>query len=73
MFSLRGFVKSGLLKAVGKMADYQIILNAAGWLEKGVLTEDDLSEIDTAINATSAVTANEATENDEALPKETEE
>lgn len=51
MFSLKEFVKSGLLKAVGKMADYQIILNAAGWLEKGVLNEDDLAEIDTAISA----------------------
>ena len=51
MFSLKDFVKSGLLKAVGKMADYQVILNAAGWLEKGVLTEDDLAEIDAAINA----------------------
>lgn len=50
MFSLKEFVKSGLLKAVGKMADYQVILNAAGWLEKGVLTEDDLAEIDTAIS-----------------------
>lgn len=49
MFSLRGFIKSGLIKAVGKMADYQVILNAAGWLEKGVLTEDDLAEIETAI------------------------
>ena len=51
MFSLKEFVKSGLLKAIGKMADYQVILNAAGWLEKGVLTEDDLAEIDTAISA----------------------
>lgn len=51
MFSLRNFVKSGLLKAVGKMADYQIILNAVGWLEKGVLTEDDLAEIQLAIDA----------------------
>lgn len=51
MFSLKDFVKSGLLKAVGKMADYQVILNAAGWLEKGVLDETDLSEIDSAINA----------------------
>ena len=73
MFSLRGFVKNGLLKAVGKMADYQIILNAAGWLEKGVLTEDDLAEIDMAINAIATVTADEETEHDEALPKETEE
>lgn len=51
MFSLKEFVKSGLLKAVGKMADYQIILNAAGWLEKGVFTEEDLAEIQAAIQA----------------------
>lgn len=51
MFSLREFVKSGLLKAVGKMADYQIILNAAGWLEKGVLDESDLAEIQSAMDA----------------------
>ncbi len=52
MFSLREFVKSGFLKAVGKMADYQIILNAAAWNEKGVLTEDDLAEIQAAIGGT---------------------
>jgi hypothetical protein len=51
MFSLRDFIKSGLLKAVGNMADYQIILNAVGWLEKGVLTEADLAEIQTAIDS----------------------
>ena len=51
MFSLRQFIKNGLLDAVGKMADYQVILNAASWQEKGVLTEDDLAEIDTVINA----------------------
>lgn len=56
MFSLREFVKSGLLKAVGKMADYQIILNAAGWLEKGVLDERDLAEIQSSIDANSAAT-----------------
>lgn len=51
MFSLKDFIKKGLLKAVGSMADYQIILNAVGWLEKGVLTEDDLAEIQIAIDA----------------------
>ena len=51
MFHLREFFKNGFLKAVGKMPDYQIILNAAGWLEKGVLTEDDLAEIEAAIEA----------------------
>ena len=49
MFNLRDFIKKGLLDAVGNMADYQIILNASGWLEKGVLTEEDLAEIDEAI------------------------
>lgn len=51
MFSLKEFVKNGLLKAIGKMADYQVILNAVGWLEKGVLDETDLAEIDMAIDA----------------------
>lgn len=51
MFSLKDFIKKGLLDAVGKMADYQVILNAAGWLEKGVLAESDLAEIQTAIDA----------------------
>lgn len=45
MFNLREFIKGGLLKAVGKMNDHQIILNAAGWYEKGVLTESDLADI----------------------------
>lgn len=49
-FSLRNFVKNGFLKAIGKMADYQIILNASEWLEKGVLTESDLEDIQTAID-----------------------
>ena len=49
MFNLRNFIKTGLIKAAGSMADYQIILNAVGWLEKGVLTEDDLAEIEAAI------------------------
>lgn len=51
MFNLREFVKRGFLSAVGKMADYQVILNAAGWLEKSVLVEEDLAEIQAAIEA----------------------
>lgn len=51
MFNLREFIKRGFTDAIGKMADYQLILNAAGWLEKGVLTEDDLAEMQTAIDA----------------------
>lgn len=50
MFSFEDFVKNGFIKAVGKMADYQIILNAAGWHEKGVLAESDLEEIQEEID-----------------------
>ena len=50
MFTLANFIKNGFLAAVGKMADYQIILNAAGWFEKGVLTEADLMDIQAAID-----------------------
>lgn len=51
MFSLKKFIKKGLLDAVGKMADYQVILNAAGWHEKGVLDETDLAEISAKVDA----------------------
>ena len=54
MFNLGSFIKGGFIAAVGRMADYQIILNAAGWFEKGVLTESDLSEIQTAIDEKNA-------------------
>ncbi len=57
MFKLSDFIKDGLLKAVGKMADYQIILNAVGWLEKGVLSEADLADIQIAIEAQYATQA----------------
>lgn len=50
MFSLREFIKKGLLDAVGKMADYKIILNATGWYEKNVLTMEDLAEINAKID-----------------------
>ena len=50
MFNLGSFIKGGFIAAVGRMADYQIILNAAGWFEKGVLSESDLAEIQTVID-----------------------
>ena len=54
MFILRDFLMKGFRDAVGKMADYQIILNAAGWFEKGVLSESDLAEIQAAIDEKNA-------------------
>lgn len=51
MFDRRVFVKNGLLDAVGKMPDYWVILNADSYGKDGVLTEDDLKEIKSAIDA----------------------
>ena len=62
MFSMREFVKDGFLKAVGKMADYQIILNAAAWHEKGVLTEEDLAQIQSLVRAQESGNAEYLTE-----------
>ena len=50
MFSMHDFIMQALLDAVGKMADYQVILNAAGWQQRGVLTEEDLAILQTAID-----------------------
>lgn len=54
-FNLHDFILKGLKDAIGKMADYQVILNAAGWLEKGVLVEADLEEINKLLEARSLV------------------
>lgn len=56
---------TGFRSAVGHMADYQVILNANGYYEKGVLTEDDLSELQAMIEEKNAAAENaEVTEND---------
>ena len=51
MFTLKEFIKKGLIEAVGNMPDYKIRLSAAGWLEKDVLTEADLVDVDVAIES----------------------
>ena len=66
-FTLKNYIKRGLIAAVGKMADYQIILNSAGWMEKGVLTEDDLMEIQAAIDAQYPQTDEPAEELEDAM------
>lgn len=50
MFSLKNYVKKGLINAIGKQPDFWIILNSANWLEKGVLLEEDLIEINQLID-----------------------
>lgn len=55
-FSLHDFIMTGLRDAVGKLSDYQVVLNALGWLEKGVLTEADLAELQELIDQKNAPT-----------------
>ena len=53
MFDLREFVKQGFSDAVDIGDNRLLRLTAAGWYDKGVLTEDDLAEIGAAIDAKS--------------------
>lgn len=50
MFNYREFLMKGFKNAVGKLADYQIIFNANGYYEKGVLVEDDLAQLQDIID-----------------------
>lgn len=60
MFNFRNYVKKGFIDAIGNMADYQIILNSAGYTEKGVLLEEDLAEIKALIEEKNKVVENSA-------------
>lgn len=50
MFSFREFIKQGYIRAIGHQPDYWIMLNAAGYADKGVLQMEDLADIEAAIN-----------------------
>lgn len=65
MFSLHDFIIKGLRDAIGRMADYQIILNAAAWQEKGVLELSDLAEIGALIDMKNAPADEDTEENTE--------
>ena len=54
MFILRDFLMKGFRGAVGKMPDYQVIMNAAGYYEKNVLTTGDLAELQSLIDEKNA-------------------
>lgn len=60
MFSLSAFIKDGFLKAIGNKPDYEIKLKSADWFAKGVLTENDLAEIEAAIESKNAEMTEEA-------------
>ena len=59
-FTLKGFILGGLFSAIGRMADYQVVLNAAGWHGRGVLDVDDLAAIQAAIDAKNAAAVDNA-------------
>lgn len=51
---LHNFVMNALKSAIGSMPDYWVLNNALGWMEKGVLTEADLMEIQRLIDEKNA-------------------
>ena len=71
MFNYREFLMQGFKNAIGEMPDYKVIFNANGFFEKGVLTEDDLSELQKMINAKNGVNEAEVTDFEEGTEDET--
>lgn len=63
-FSFKDCLKNALVQAVGSKPDFEIILAAAKWVEKGVLVEADVEEIQAAIDKQYVVeeTSSEETE-----------
>ena len=69
MFDYREFLMKGFRNAVGKQADYQIIFNANGYFEKGVLTETDLADLQQMIDEKNRMYETDTLD----IPSETEE
>jgi len=55
---LHNFVMNAMKSAIGSMPDYWILNNALGWMEKGVLDENDLMEIQALLDAKNSPEAN---------------
>jgi hypothetical protein len=49
MFSLNDFIMKTLNGMIGNYPDFQVREYASNWFAKGVLTEDNLSELDVLI------------------------
>ena len=48
-FELGKFLKKGFIDAVGKKPTYKIVLDSAEWYKLGVLTEEDLADINAVL------------------------
>lgn len=73
MFSLRDFIKKGLIESIGKEPNYKVIMNTVGWLDKGVLEEIDVEEINSLLYPTEDSEITETTEPAETINSESEE
>lgn len=62
MFDLREFVLKTIKGMIGNEPDYKVQKYALGWFDKEVLTEEELTEIDTLIEEQSVTGKEEATE-----------
>lgn len=67
MFDYSAFIKKGLLDAVNKQSNCWVVLNAAAYYEKGVLTDADLLEIQTLIESNQTVESAEVEDMSAAL------
>lgn len=54
MFDLREFVNRTIAGMIGVEAEYKVRQYATGWLDKGVLTVDDLQIVDDQLAALQA-------------------
>lgn len=52
MFNLRDFIMKGIRGMIGRVPEYKVIETAVGWMDKGVLTEADLAEVDALLTPT---------------------
>ncbi|MBR2896342.1 MAG: hypothetical protein IKC04_00440 [Oscillospiraceae bacterium] len=56
MFNMRDFVMDTILGMVGKEPEYKVRQYALAWMEKDVLTEDDLAALETHLTEIAART-----------------
>lgn len=49
-FKLNVYAKESLIEAIGNLPSYEIKMTSLDWLEKGILLEEDLAEIQSAID-----------------------
>ena len=62
MFNMHDFVIKTIIGMVGKEPEYKVRQYALGWLEKDVLTEEDLAVVETRVAELAAQTADEVME-----------